>query len=311
MTLDEILGNLTVEKDGKREINDKYIPELIVSAGDSLSELEKADIETGEGLAVYEKITGDNSAQYSPEELNFKKGIRLKGGREDLGGYVNRHFDNLIDELEEPIQVNLAYTYCPTKDITSDEATEFNQARKIISDAREKLQKIKENPEAYLTEEIKNESPLMARYLSRYAKEFLEFEESEAQRKAVLSIQGYNAAKFLKDVKKQSDTQPGKLHEKKSAIEKDMKTKIEKVMRKNEGKPITPRERAELLSDEYVKMKKLSEEHSDMEMYSKFTQDVASYAINTIKEKIKKANSPENEGLIKQENSESDSEQAD
>ena len=66
-----------------------------------------------------------------------------------------------------------------------------------------------------------------------------------------------------------------------------MRAKIETAER-DKGRILTSMERATLLSDSYSKLKKLAEEYVDVETGNKLTQDVASYAIKTIKEKSNK-----------------------
>ncbi|MEA3329443.1 MAG: hypothetical protein U9Q06_01745 [Nanoarchaeota archaeon] len=287
MTLDQILGPLTVERDGEIKVNDKYFPETILLASDNLEKLKATNLETTEGLKAYKTITGENPDNHSYQRLNFRKNVRLEGGQRDLENYINHHFDNLIGELDEQIQTSLSYTHCPIKDISDKSATRYNITRKIVGDTKEKIQKINENPEEYLAEEIKNESQIMKEYLSRHAEEFIKFEQSEAQQNTILAIHKYGQTNFLKDTKRYLESPVKELLEKQSELETSKKNKI-KATEDKKGRVLTSKERANLVSDDCNKLKELSKRYMNIELGNRLAQEVASYAIGKIKEKSNK-----------------------
>ncbi|MEA3248286.1 MAG: hypothetical protein U9Q73_01125 [Nanoarchaeota archaeon] len=293
MTLDQILGQLTVERDGKIKVNDKYFPETILLASDNLEKLKATNLETTEGLEAYKTITGENPYNDSFQRINFKKNVLLEGGREDLRNYMGHHFGNLIGELNEQIRTSLSYTHCPIEDISDKSATRYNVTRKIVGDTKEKIRKINENPEVYLAEEIKNESQIMKKYLSRHAEEFIKFEQSEAQQNAILAIHKYGQTNFLKDTKRYLESPVKELLEKQSKLETSKKTKIEATEDKN-GRVLTSKERANLVSDDCNKLEELSKEHMNIELGNRLTQEVASYAIGAIKEESNKKENQNN-----------------
>lgn len=286
MALDDILGKLTGTKNGTKKANNEYSSKFLISASNNFKKLEEADIRTPQGLEIYKNITGDNPNEYSPRVLETRKRAHLDK-REDLGLYVNRHFGNLVGELDESIKPRLAYAFCPTGEISDETAKNYNKIRKVVSNAKEKIQKIEADPERYFNEEIKKESPLMKQYLPRYANELIASTKNEAQRNAMLAIQKHGATRFLTDTKKYSDTQMIKLREKQSVLETKMKAQVDSA-EQGKGRILTSIEYATLTLDNYRKSQKLSKEYESFEASNGLMQSVASYAIKTIEEKKNK-----------------------
>jgi len=284
MALEDILGKLSTIKDGKQKVSDKYASQTLYEATVGLEELRKTNLDSKEGLAAYKTITGEDPVKYTYRTLDSRKNMRLQGGQKDLGAYIDNHFGKIVDELDEQTKINLAYSFCPIKDISGDKAKTYNPVRKTISDAKERIKKIKETPDAYLIEAIKKETPLMATYISRFREEFFEVEQMEAQQTAVLAIQKYKATSFINDTRKYLSGQPGEFREKESALKEAIKTKIE-MAEKNAGRELNAVERTELISDKYSELQKLNEQYADRELGNKLTQETVSYAIASIQKK--------------------------
>jgi len=283
MALEGILEKLSVEKDGEFKASDKYDSQVLYGASEGLSELDKTNLDSKEGLANYKTLTRDNPSKYSHQKLTFRKDMRLRGGQEDFGAYVDKNFEKIIDELEEPIQTSIAYKYCPTKDVSGDKAKPYNETRKTVSDAKETIKKINEKPDEYIKEEMEKETPLMAKYIARYAEEFLEIEKSEAQYGAVQAIQKYKALKFITDTRKHLIGQSTELREKESALQNAITEKLKSA------RGLTSEARAKLISEEYKQLEKLSEDYIDVELGNKLTNETVSNAIEAIKGKYETA----------------------
>jgi len=223
MALEGILEKLSVEKDGEIKASDKYDSQVLYGASEGLAELKRANLDSREGLANYKTLTGDDPKNYSHQRLNFRKETRLRGGQEDLGAYVDQNFTEIVEkDVDEQAQISLAYKYCPTKDISEDKAKPYNTTRKTVSDVKETIKKINENPDKYIKEEMEKETPLMARYIARFAEEFFEIEKMEAQQNAVQSLQKYKPNKFITDTKKYLTGQSTELREKESELRKKL-----------------------------------------------------------------------------------------
>ncbi|MCK5449998.1 hypothetical protein KAI32_03975 [Candidatus Pacearchaeota archaeon] len=284
MTLDEILGQLN--ENVKRKSNDEDSSKIFYIASNELDKLERIDPNTEEGLTKYREITGEDPASVSFEGLEFRRKGYLTTGRKHLEKYVVENFGKVADELNEEVLANLSYTCCLEGDSADKEMTEYNSVRRTVSDAREKIQKIKENTKAYIAEEIKNEkSQSIKEYLSGYPNELIEFEERKALHNVSLAIEKYGARNFLMDTKKHFDALSK--GETLSKLEEKIKSKI-KVKEREKGKDLNSVERAKLFSDDYKKLKELSGEYErDIEIGKRLIPSVMSHAINTTREKEK------------------------
>lgn len=287
MTLDNLLSNLTKRKNGERNTNPKYDSKLFSGVAKGLGELEKIDITTVEGLKKYTILTGDDPSKYSQEEIKYRKDIRSEGGQSDLSAYVTKHFNNILGELNKETQIDLGFRYCPEKDI-KEKYEKYNTTRKIVSNAKKTLEKIRDNPQEYLTNQMKKESPLMIDYIIRYKEEFMQIKQKEAQINGQLAIAHYDASKFLKLTKQNLDKQVKILEKKSEEIGKAIKTKLE-IEETNNGRILSATRKADLTSDKRKELENLYKTHSDAQTLEPFRQDVASYAIQTIEARVKKA----------------------
>jgi len=142
MALEGILEKLSVEKDGEFKASDKYDSQVLYGSSEGLDELDKTNLESKEGLAKYKTLTGDDPTKYSQRKLTSRKDMRLRGGREDFGAYVDTNFTEMIKkDVDEQVQVQIAYKYCPTKDVSDKDAKPYNEKRKIVSDTKETIKK--------------------------------------------------------------------------------------------------------------------------------------------------------------------------
>ena len=283
MALEGILDKLTVEKDGEFKASNKYDSQVLYGTNEGLAELDRTDLDSEEGLAKYKTLTGDDPKNYSHRKLTFRKDKRLRGGQKDFGAYVDNNFEKITDELDEQTQTQIAYSFCPTKDISGNKAKPYNATRITISDAEETINNIIGNPDKYIKEEMEKETPLMARYIARFAEEFIEIEKSEAQYGALQAIQKYTPAKFITDTKKHLGEQSKEFRKKDSALREKINEKLESA------KGLRARSRAKLIEKEYKQLEKLNEEYIDIEMEKRLIQETVSHAITTIKGKYETA----------------------
>ena len=271
MTLDDMLGNLVTKKGNKWEVNSNYAPSSILEAAKGLDELRKADLSTKDGLKAYSTLTGDNPTNYSAEKLDLRKEARSRGGQISLSSYVDKHFKNVIGELDEAAQVSLGFQYCPRIDISGNNP--YNATRGIVIASKETLEQIERDPDKFFTEELKKETPLMGHYMTMFTREFLDISQREARQNASLAITKYNPAKFLIDTKGLFQTHYGEAIK----IQEAIRTKIE-VAQKNHGTVLTAAEIANLTSAKQKDLEKFSEAGN----LSPFITDVTTRVVNTL-----------------------------
>ncbi len=293
MALEGILEKLSVEKDGEFKASDKYDSQVLYGSSEGLDELDKTNLESKEGLAKYKTLTGDDPTKYSQRKLTSRKDMRLRGGREDFGAYVDTNFTEMIKkDVDEQVQVQIAYKYCPTKDVSDKDAKPYNEKRKIVSDTKETIKKINETPDDYIKEEIEKETPLMARYIARYTEEFLEIEQMEAQESALNAIQDYKPIKFITDTKKYLGNETEGLAKEEAKIRKTIEDKLQSA------RGLSSEARAKLISKEYEQLQKLNEKYVDAELGKRLTQETVAHAIGAIKGKYETA--PDIYDILKQ-----------
>jgi hypothetical protein len=281
MALEGIIDKLFVEKDGKIKASDKYDSQVLYGSNEGLTELKRANLDSKEGLDNYQKLTGEDPAKYTPAELGLRKKALLEGGQGDLSAYVEQNFEEIIDkDIEEKMQTQIAYSFCPTEDFKGDKAKPYNTTRKTITDSKETIKKISEKPEEYMKGEMEKETKIMARYIARFAEEFFEIEKMEAQQNALQAIQKYNPVKFVNDTKKYLSGPSKEFREKEFTLNEKMSEKLKTA------KGMTAPERMKLISEEYTQLQKLNETYAmNMELEKQLTQEVVSNAIETIKGK--------------------------
>jgi hypothetical protein len=281
MTLDKVLGHLTKTENGKRIVNSIYASEFLTESSGKLAELEESDITTIEGLEAYSTLTGDDPSKYSQEKTEFRKKARLSGGQSDLSGYVNKHFNEIVDELDETTQTRLGFQYCPKNEAEGSHKP-YNATTSIVRGHKETIRKIKENPAEYTENEIRNESQEMKHYIIRFTQEFLDIDKREAERNALLTISHYGAGRFLRVTKQHFDTQARGLENKQEEIGKAMDAKIETAEKKT-GRILSVAEITSLVSNERKDLEKAFTEYSDYQSLQPFTQNTMGLAIQAIK----------------------------
>ncbi|MBU3923503.1 MAG: hypothetical protein KJ592_01155 [Nanoarchaeota archaeon] len=263
MALDELLGNLTTIKDGEIKANSKYNSRLIADTSEQLSQLSSYNITTPIGLEDYANLTGDNTSKYSPKENRLRQEARIEGGQSDLSTYIESHFDNLIDELDEPTQFNLAFEYCP-RDETKGNDKPYNTATTIIKQVKEELDLIKRDSKKYFTEATKDDDPTLVRYLTKFKDEFLVIREGEAQRKGIHTITEYGAGKFLKSTKQHYESQ-NKL------FSEEMRTVYESASSTKEKR---------------TELKNIATKYVDASQLNSYKENIASLAIQAIRKNL-------------------------
>ena len=149
------------------------------------------------------------------------------------------------------------------------------------------METIANTPDKYLTETLRNESPLMGSYIIRFSDKFLKIEVEKAQRNATLAISHYGAGKFIKITRDHFKAHADALSTTKEELENKMDLKIN-MAQKNKGRIFSAVETADLLSKQIGEMQKLYEKHADSVNLIPMTQDVTSYAVSAITEKAKK-----------------------
>jgi hypothetical protein len=283
MALDDILGNLSVEEEGKRVVNPNYDAGQFIGAVDGLAKLKDVDVSSVEGLKAYAALTGDDPSRYSANEAEQRKGQRYNGGQGDLSAYVEKHVSKLLKEVGDEARVGLAFKYCPEgESVSGDDAYVETQGR--IARAKVTMDAIKNNPKKYLTEELEGETPLMISYIMRDVDAFLDLRMREAQRSGVLSIGKYGAEKFLESTRRYLAGQRDTLQEEVSGIEKNVAAKID-AAEKGKGNILTSEEMAMVISDDRKAMEEAHKKYSDAQAYSGFVQEVSGNAIAEIKRK--------------------------
>jgi len=275
--LGEVLKKLVVEKDGKQEIG-KYNPVAFCRVSEGLESLKNIDFNSKDGLRNYGKLVGERFEGDSKEKLEILRSGYLSGGQGDLETYVDHHFDNLLGEIDEAVQTELAYNFCLTKKVRGRGAKKFNETVEMVSRAKETIREIEGNPEGYLKKEIgKRKTIVMKRYLSQLGEELLELDRSEARRDALLAIRKYGANDFIKDTRKYLVKLAGEFNKKASVLQNKIKAKIEEA-EVNLGRGLKSLERAELISGEYAELQKLMETYRDVELESQLKGGVAEVA---------------------------------
>lgn len=284
MALDKLVDKIVTKKAGTIEASPKYDSRAYLTTTENVSKLEKADLQSEEGLKDYSGLTGENPRECSAKETEFRKRGQIEIGRISLFSYMNKHFKNIVRELDEDPKVNLALNYLLQNDTKGQK--EYNEARKTSSKAMKELEEIEQDPKKYLKETLENESPLMAGYIVRYQKEFFGIRTKEVSETAILAVVNYGADKFLETTKRELELQKSKLSEIETTANKEIATKVEIAEIKNK-RPLYATEIAKLTHNERKKVTDAQEEYSDSNMFPDFMREVSILAIQSISEKRK------------------------
>ncbi len=287
MTLTKLLTNLTVEKNGKIDVNPSYDSKTFLNTGKKLNELNRCDTTTKEGLEKYFTLTGDDVSKYSSEKVEYRKETRHSGGQSDLSAYANKHFNKILGEIGEETQAKLAFKYCPENDIEGNHKP-YNTARVIVSNAKKTLQEIQENPDKYMSNELKKETSIMKRYIAMYTDEFFAIEQREAQKTGELALSHYDVGKFLKLTTQNLEKQSKRLTETVEEIGKRINTKT-KIAEINKGRILYSIETANLVSHERKELEGTYEKYSDAQILKPFKENIFNLAIQEIESKLAKA----------------------
>jgi len=278
MKLDKLLGKLVESKGGKRKIKRDFNSSYLVDTVEKLSRLEVADVYSKEGLSEYRKITGDKAYKYTTEDLEFRKKARFVGGNQDLSEYICKHTNKLIKELDDEGQIGLAFRYCPQK--SNKDRPKYERARKVVRKSVEELEEISKDTKQYMTDQLKNESGVMKHYMTMFADEFIQIRQNSAQRKAVAAIKEYEGksrGKFLKDSAKQMRKEDEKREKKRE--------KVVTRIREYEAAGLDAKKYAKLIKEDVKDLKHYNEKYPDAENLKKFTRELATIAVQQIREK--------------------------
>lgn len=293
MGLRELLGNVIVEKDGKRVINDNCVPLDYSKADKTLKKLERLDLGSEGDLGIYKNLTQEKLGTDPDRMLEAKRRSYLRNGQEELEAYTEKHFNHLVEkEIPEQIQFRLGYLYCPRGDIKGEGNKKYNSVRKIVADARDKNKRIKENSQEYIAELVEGKASWMKDYLLRYPDEIIKASSEGAQRNAEIAIRAYGGTtEFLKDTKENVKIWMVKLGEEISELEKTIQTKLEPLENKKK-RELSAMEKAKLIPGEHTKLLKLFGEYKDArDSYTKLIEDTQFYALGAIEERLNPRNS--------------------
>jgi hypothetical protein len=287
MTLESTLKNLVVEKEGKRVVKMTYAPRSFYDFAKGLNELGEIDSSTSEGLKDYRRLTGEDPKVYSLEEVDLRRKAWVSGGNGDLSRYISAHFNDLVGELNEPTQVNLAVDYCPTKESRNEN---YESARKVVSKSRETLEAIKRDPMGFLNRNAG--SPTMAYYLQAFAGEYIDLKQREAKVSSSLAVRHYGPTDFLRTSKAIIDRQYKELDKKKSELQERMAKKVDEESVKI-GRHLSATEEVSLIGDLRTELSRLPERYPDAGMRDDLAGNCAGLALKFLKEKYEKPK-PEN-----------------
>lgn len=285
MSLDNLLSGLTATySNGDVTVNPSYDAGILSRAQKSLVELDSADLLTSAGLDSYQTLTGENPADYSMDMLDNRKKNWIAGGQSDISLYVKEHLDSLIDEIDEESQSRLAYSFCPNQD-SEDNPNDYNLTRGLVHQNNEILKSIEENPNKYFNESLKNESPLIARYIAMDPETFINISKSDAQRTALLAIRKYGASDFLKVSRDILEGQKNDYASEDKAIQRSINSKL--VDKSVElGMVLNGQERADLISSDVESLSALGEKYPGAQQIGQFTGEIFQYALANIEQNL-------------------------
>ncbi|MFA5060843.1 MAG: hypothetical protein WC494_00825 [Candidatus Pacearchaeota archaeon] len=287
MALEKVLEGLIVLEGDERKVKPTYAPRKFYEFANGLNELEAIDPSTQKGLETYKRLTGEDPGVYSLEEVDLRERAWVSGGNNDLSRYISAHFNDLVGELNEPTQVNLALDYCPTKGSSNKD---YEVARKVVSKSNEILEAIKRDPTGFLNRNAG--SPTMAYYLQAFAGEYLGLKEREARVHSSLAVRHYGSANFLATSKNIIDRQYEELGKKKLELQERIAKKLDEESVKR-GRPLSSTEGVSLIGDLRTEISKLSERYPDAKMRDDLAGNCAGLALRFLKEKYEKPK-PEN-----------------
>lgn len=288
MNLENILGELFAEKDGKREAK-PYSSESFYNFAKGLTDLGRVDVSKPEGLNDYLRLTGEDPAKYSLEEVDLRRRAWISGGHSDLGDYIHSNFDGLVGELDEVTRTELAKNSCPEKE--SDDAS-YEFARKIVSKSKKTLEEMKRDPEGFLKRNAG--SPTMAFYMRAFSGEYFGLKQREAVAHSSLAVRHYGSADFLITSKSLIDQQYNEFKEKKEELQKEINKKIDEESVKI-GRIISANENAHLTKDLRKRLSELSDEYPDAGMRDDLAENCAGLALKFLKEKYEKPDEQTND----------------
>jgi hypothetical protein len=289
MALEGILGSLTLQKGDRIYASPKYNSKTLKDSVDKLDELKNYDLSNPEDLKKNEKLTGDKAKDYSPEMLSARRTWRVSVGQTDLSMYVNKHYGEILKEVKEPNQLELAFKYCPTQD-ASAKSKEYEAVRKAVTASKEIVRRISEEPKKFILEAIKNEEPYMRRYVAMYQEEFLEISKKYAVKRAMETLNKYGAAKFLGNTKAILDSAQKEIREKKGKLEESVRKELETAAQKK-GQPLSAEEEAKIIYASQNKFTKLSEDYKDSRLLAPLTRETVAYATG-LKDKVNELLNP-------------------
>ena len=153
MALEDIVGKIVEGKDGSYGPRSEYKLDNLGEVYSTVNELKGLDTSSVEGQGKYKKLTGvDVSFLRVGEGEVLKKGV-VNNLNSYLGAYVDRHYDKVLNDVDERVKLNMAFSLVPQTDAKSDE--KYNKTRSTLRTAREKIDLIDKNPNEYLLQRAK------------------------------------------------------------------------------------------------------------------------------------------------------------
>ncbi len=276
MTLENIVKGLRTV-DENPVANPEYDSGILVSTGKYLDDLGEINTRTKEGLASYRELTGLKTKSVSSEKIDLTHRQIHADVTEGFGEYITKHIEPITGELKDIVQLNIGYSFCPEAE-SGDK--KYNTVRDVACKVKELIKTIEENPEAYISQQIKDAQDFMKAIVARFPDEVRQIDAQDAQRKALGAIQKYGSKDFV--VKTH-----GHLETLKTAYITDMKALGEKEQKARENMPqyMDADESAKYFVEIEKAKGELEKRAEQLKILPQLTNTVVKEAINAIQER--------------------------
>jgi len=199
-SLEEIANSIVKIEGDKREASPDYNRTKIGSIFEYIGKLDGLELGTKEGLDAYKDLTGDDPSKYTSAEADLNKRRFSSLLNTYLTDYVRRHLGSAVSDLGESERVNLAFSNVPLTDLEGNKG--YSNTRDILRRAKEKIDLITNNPEAYFAIQSQNLPDILKPALFYHQDEALRIGRALASETGQIAITRYGSGQFLMDTYK-------------------------------------------------------------------------------------------------------------
>ncbi len=283
MTLENIVKGLgVIGENGK--VNPKYNSKVLTSVDEYLDDLGEVDIETQEGLKKYRDITGFPTKGVHPKMTALGHKGAYAQVAEGLREYAIEHLEPIAKELGETKMSNIVYSFCPTAESKHKGSDDYNIVMDKINTAKKTVEKIQENPMAYVSEQIKKAPEWMRGVIAMFPKEVCDIDIRYAQGKTLGAISKYGSAKFITETHKSLETLQSAYRVDMEALSKEEKELEKKIIPDS----LDTDESVEYFAGIKMKKVELTKRAEQIKMLSGIADTVVKEAVGAIREREKK-----------------------